>query len=183
MSRSEQMARIKGRNTTPERRLRAVLWASGMRYRLRARTPVGRPDIVFPGARVAVFIDGCFWHGCPLHYVTPRTRRQFWAEKLAANVERDRRLTLKLEEQGWRVVRVWEHEVEDDVEEVAARIEAIVRGTGVPSGVGWRIWKAEPIDERGDTERRHLVGLRNDSLQRVVEGPRNSRSGPRGKPA
>ena len=65
LSRSEQMARICGAHTRPEVLLRAALWGHGLRYRLHAKTPVGRPDILFPGSKVAVFIDGCFWHGCP----------------------------------------------------------------------------------------------------------------------
>ena len=78
---------------------------------MHAATPAGRPDIVFPGARVAVFIDGCFWHGCPDHYVRPRSSEEFWSKKLAENCRRDSVQTKRLEDIGWRVCRVWEHEV------------------------------------------------------------------------
>src|SRR5262245_52552772 len=111
LSRSQQMARIRAKNTRLERYLRSALWRGGLRYRLYARTPAGRPDIVFPKQRVAVFIDGCFWHGCPEHYVFPRTRRDFWLAKLKANVERDQRQMRALSEAGWAAVRVWEHDV------------------------------------------------------------------------
>src|SRR5215211_8176900 len=108
------MARVKGKNTSPERILRSALWRNGLRYRLDYKVPAGRPDIVFPGPKVAVFVDGCFWHGCPAHYSRPRSQQEFWSEKLAANVERDRRQTLELESRGWRVVRVWEHEISSE---------------------------------------------------------------------
>lgn len=116
------MARIRGRNTAPERRLRAALWASGLRYRLHARTPHGRPDIVFPGKKVAVFIDGCFWHGCPLHYTRPKTKSDFWAKKLRQNVERDQRQTMGLEASGWEVIRIWEHDLRGVLSGIVSRI-------------------------------------------------------------
>ena len=122
LTRSQQMARIRGKDTSPERVLRSALWAVGLRYRVHDTAPIGRPDILFPTSRVAVFIDGCFWHGCPHHYVRPRTREGFWSEKLRTNVERDRRQTLHLESGGWRVVRIWEHEVEQDLDLMVARV-------------------------------------------------------------
>src|SRR4051812_21964937 len=116
LTRSEQMARIRGVNTTPELRLRARLWSTGLRYRLHLRTPAGRPDLVIPGAQVAVYIDGCQWHGCPKHYVRPRSKDEFWAAKLHENVARDLRQTQQLEALGWRVLRFWEHEVWEEPE-------------------------------------------------------------------
>src|SRR5689334_1387580 len=98
------MSRIRGSNTSPERLLRLALWRRGYRYRLHARTPVGAPDIVFGRRKVAVFVDGCFWHGCPEHYVRPRTRNAFWDAKLDENFKRDRRQTLALIQAGWRVL-------------------------------------------------------------------------------
>ena len=177
MSRSEQMARMKGKDTTPERRLRSMLWVRGLRYRLHAKTPGGRPDIVFPGARVAVFIDGCFWHGCPVHYVRPRTRHEFWAEKLAANVERDRRQTTRLEDAGWTVIRLWEHEVDDDAATVAGQIGSVVWGGTYEKTMSWRVYRVDSIDAATDQERRHLVDLRNAMLRRYEDGGRYSRSG------
>ncbi len=179
MSRSEQMARIKGKHTSPEKCLRAMLWARGLRYRIHAKTPVGRPDIVFLGARCAVFIDGCFWHGCPKHYVRPRTRHDFWAEKLVANIDRDRRQTLMLEEKGWTVLRFWEHEIEQEAGVVCAKIEKIVRGQAVAESPCWRVWRVDRINATSDEERRYLVDLRDETLQCAEEGPRYSRSGPK----
>ncbi|MEL5991704.1 very short patch repair protein [Microbacterium phosphatis] len=83
-----------------------------------------RPDLVFPKRWVAVFIDGCFWHGCPSHYVEPKANADYWLPKIAGNVRRDRATDLALEDRGWTVLRYWEHEAPDDV---AASIAAIVR--------------------------------------------------------
>jgi len=108
--RSFCMSQNKGRNTSPELRLRKECWALGLRYRLHPALP-GRPDLAFPKARLVVFIDGCFWHGCPLHYQAPKSQSDFWAGKRRANAERDRRAEEALEANGWRVMRVWEHDL------------------------------------------------------------------------
>ena len=112
MTRSENMARIHSSDTRPEVILRHALWRAGLRYRLNAKTPSGRADLVFRRGQLAVFVDGCFWHGCPDHYVRPRNREHFWAKKLRENVARDRRQTVTLEALGWRVYRIWEHDVQ-----------------------------------------------------------------------
>lgn len=179
MSRSEQMARIRGQDTAPEKRLRSMLWARGLRYRLHAKTPAGRPDIVFVGARTAIFIDGCFWHGCPIHYVRPRSRDEFWAQKLAANVERDRRQTLLLERGGWTVLRIWEHQVVEELEKVCSEIEDALRGRLATDSLCWRVWRVNRLESGDDEERRHLVDLRDATRRRAEEGPRYSRSGPK----
>lgn len=105
------MANIKGRNTGPEVSLRLALWAAGLRYRLGRNLP-GKPDIVFGVPRLAVFVDGCFWHGCPLHATKPKAHWKFWRNKLRGNRIRDRKVNAQLRKIGWDVCRVWEHEVE-----------------------------------------------------------------------
>lgn len=101
------------RDTGPELALRRLLHSSGARYRVEYPVP-GMPrrsiDIAFPGRRVAVFVDGCFWHGCPAHSSTPRSNGSWWAAKLDGNRGRDRSTDTHLEGLGWTVVRVWEHE-------------------------------------------------------------------------
>ncbi|MBK8979624.1 MAG: very short patch repair endonuclease [Planctomycetes bacterium] len=162
-TRSEQMARIKGRNTAPELLLRRLLWRRGVRYRLHYRTSAGRPDLAFVGARIAVFIDGCFWHGCPEHYVPPRSSTEFWSTKLRGNVERDQRQTARLEAEGWTVLRFWEHEVFEEPERVALEIHGVVttgelrRPTAQP-----RVVRVESLDPCGNVERRYLRSLRDD---------------------
>ena len=104
------MSRVRDRDTAPELSLRRALHAAGLRYRLRVPLP-GKPDIVFPRARVAVFVDGCYWHSCPIHATQPKTRAEWWAAKLARNRERDIQVNSLLARAGWRVIRVWAHEV------------------------------------------------------------------------
>jgi DNA mismatch endonuclease (patch repair protein) len=115
------MSRISGKNTKPEITLRKKLWQMGFRYRLHAKLP-GKPDFVFPKYRVAVFVDGCFWHGCPLHAQEPKTNAEFWDKKLLDNKERDRKVNDLLLQNGWIVVRVWEHEIRDSLEEAVRKV-------------------------------------------------------------
>ncbi len=102
-------------NSVPERRLRSALHAAGLRYRVDlpirvpGRRPI-RPDVVFTRRRVAVFVDGCFWHGCPEHGRAPKRNDDYWGAKLETNRRRDREQTAALEADGWTVVRLWEHE-------------------------------------------------------------------------
>ena len=124
--RSHCMAQIRGRDTAIELILRSELWRSGLRYRLRSKL-TGRPDIVFPSSRVAVFVDGCFWHGCPEHATKPATNSEFWSDKLGRNRSRDREVTAKLESGGWRVIRFWEHEVKADPKACGERIRKVVK--------------------------------------------------------
>lgn len=115
-------------DTPAEIALRECLTAFGLRYRLHRRIIPGlrrTVDVAFPGARVAVFVDGCFWHGCPSHGTLPKkTHRGWWASKIAANKRRDRDTDRKLRALGWKVVRVWEHEQPD---KAARRIANLVR--------------------------------------------------------
>jgi DNA mismatch endonuclease (patch repair protein) len=108
--RSAHMARIRSRDTAPEHLVRRGLHGAGFRYRLHATNLPGRPDLVLSQYRAVIFVHGCFWHrhrGCALAY-SPKTRPEFWRQKLEANAERDRRQTLALKEAGWRVIVVWE---------------------------------------------------------------------------
>jgi DNA mismatch endonuclease (patch repair protein) len=122
-----RMSRQRSRDTDPERALRSLLHRMGLRFRVHRRPVPGlrrEADLVFAGARVAVFVDGCFWHCCPEHATSPRANGAWWAAKLAANVARDRDTDRRLAEAGWRVVRVWEHE---EPARAAARVARVVR--------------------------------------------------------
>ena len=124
---SDRMRRQATRDTLPERRLRSELWRRGLRYRLHRRPEPGLrrwADLLFVGARVAVMVDGCQWHGCDAHYRTPKTNPEFWDSKIEVNRCRDRDTNRRLTEAGWCVIRVWEHEA---IEEAADRVEAAVR--------------------------------------------------------
>ncbi|QII08615.1 very short patch repair endonuclease [Rhodococcoides fascians A25f] len=110
---SARLSKQKRRDTKPEVALRRALHRRGLRYFV-DRAPLKgmrrRADLVFPRRKVAVYVDGCFWHSCPVHATKPRNNAQWWADKLAANVARDRDTDEKLLAEGWRVVRIWEHE-------------------------------------------------------------------------
>lgn len=116
----------KRRDTKPEVALRSAVHALGLRYRVSAAPLKGMrrtADLVFRRAQVAVFLDGCFWHGCPKHHTVAATNAQFWADKVRANRERDRDTDKRLHEAGWVVVRIWEHE---NPERAALRVNRIV---------------------------------------------------------
>lgn len=119
------MSRIKGRNTNPEMALRKALWQLGYRYRINTRLS-GKPDIVLTNYRTVIFVDGCFWHKCPDHFVQPKTRAQFWADKIQKNVERDERNNDILYSQGWQVVRIWEHEIKESLDASVVKVVKIL---------------------------------------------------------
>ncbi|WP_424212002.1 very short patch repair endonuclease [Streptomyces sp. BI20] len=119
----------RGRDTGPERLIRSLLFREGLRYRVSARPVPGlrrTADIVFTRARVAVFVDGCFWHGCPEHFRPATKNVDFWTTKIDTNKARDRETGRVLVEEGWKVVRIWEHE---SPEAAAARVIAEVRAS------------------------------------------------------
>ncbi|MCO8127270.1 very short patch repair endonuclease [Acidimicrobiia bacterium EGI L10123] len=127
MSVGDRMSRQATRDTSPERLLRSELHRRGLRFRLHQRPLPGlrrTADIIFTRAKVAVFVDGCFWHRCPQHATFPKTNADWWEAKLQGNVDRDADTVKRLSEEGWRVVRVWEHE---NPSEAAGRIEQLVR--------------------------------------------------------
>ncbi len=111
--RSYNMSMIRSRNTQPEINLRKMLSASGLRgYRLHYKL-LGKPDIVFPKRKIAIFIDGCFWHKCHECFIKPETNRKFWSKKIDSNVKRDKIVNAELKTKGWKVIRIWEHEIEN----------------------------------------------------------------------
>ncbi|MFJ8508114.1 very short patch repair endonuclease [Streptomyces avermitilis] len=124
---SARMSKQLSKNTGVELAVRRLLHAAGMRYRVEYPVP-GMPrrriDVAFPGAKVAVLIDGCFWHGCPQHATQPKANADWWRTKLDRNMARDRETTEQLLAAGWTVLRFWEHEAP---EAVAARVAEAVR--------------------------------------------------------
>ncbi|WP_276314964.1 very short patch repair endonuclease [Streptomyces sp. WAC 06738] len=132
-ARRRNMQAIRSRDTKPEKLLRQKLHAKGLRYRVAARPlPELRrtADLVFRPSKVAVFVDGCYWHGCPEHYVSPRTNSGYWSEKVAGNVNRDRDTDERLLNAGWMILRFWEHE---DPSQCAERVaEAVAERRRAP---------------------------------------------------
>jgi DNA mismatch endonuclease (patch repair protein) len=110
--RSAVMARIRGAgNKDTELRLIGLMRAAGVRGWRRKAAVFGKPDFVFPKERVAVFVDGCFWHGCPIHATWPKQNAEFWLTKISKNQARDRLVNRGLRKAGWRVLRIWEHDL------------------------------------------------------------------------
>lgn len=128
------MARVRTKDTAPEIALRRELWAAGIRgWRLHPKGLPGKPDLVFRRARVAVFVDGAFWHGHPDHY--HGQSGAFWDVKIARNRERDKEVSVALEEAGWTVLRLWDFEIEADPQECADRVrDALGHDTNGRSG-------------------------------------------------
>ena len=141
------------RDTGPERALRSVLHGAGYRYRCDLRLDVEgvrvRPDIVFTRRKVAVFVDGCFWHCCPDHGRQPTTNEWYWSPKLLRNRERDARNTATLEAAGWRVVRLWEHEA------VEAALAAVIAALSFPHCENRRQGRPSRALERSATRRQN----------------------------
>ncbi|WP_028465650.1 very short patch repair endonuclease [Nisaea denitrificans] len=127
--RSWNMSRIKGQNTGPELQLRSLLHRAGFRFRLHARELPGRPDIILPKYRAAIFVHGCFWHrhsGCR-NATMPSTRPEFWQAKFDSNVSRDERNRVALQVAGWTVFTVWECELKSDAPSVVERLSRNIR--------------------------------------------------------
>lgn len=118
LSTRKSMQSNKSQDTKIEIRVRKALWAAGYRYRKNNRKLYGTPDISFPGLRVVVFLDSCFWHGCPLHFKLPKTNVDFWRQKIGRNIERDADVTQHYVEEGWVILRFWEHEINNDFDHV-----------------------------------------------------------------
>jgi DNA mismatch endonuclease, patch repair protein len=110
LTRSEIMKRVGNKNSKAELSLRSALHAMGLRYRIHRRIEGIIIDVAFPHPRVLVFVDGCFWHGCPRHATYPKSNKSYWLPKLQENKDRDKRQSSRLRKAGWKVIRVWEHD-------------------------------------------------------------------------
>jgi DNA mismatch endonuclease (patch repair protein) len=139
---SAQMQRMPRSSTGPEMLIRRELHRRGLRFRVNHPRLPGRPDIAFTGARIAVFVDGCFWHQCPDHSVLPKNNGEWWRTKLDRNVSRDREKDAQLETMGWVTLHVWEHE---NPLEAADMIEQLWRSRRQSA-----TRPAKPVDESRD---------------------------------
>lgn len=131
LSRSENMSRIRGKDTKPEIIVRKMVHALGYRFRLHRRDLPGTPDLVFLGRKSVIFVHGCFWHrhaGCK-NCSTPKTRPEFWQSKFDQNVKRDRKNIAELENLGWRVMTVWECEAEASRSDLKSKVTRFLEGT------------------------------------------------------
>lgn len=121
-NRSNNMRAIRGKDTKMEIRVRRALWQKGYRFRKNDRTLYGSPDISIKKYKLVVFLDSCFWHGCPVHFKLPKINSDFWEQKIRRNTERDAEVTRHYVEEGWTILRFWEHEVKDNINEVVDNI-------------------------------------------------------------
>ncbi|MBI2176650.1 very short patch repair endonuclease [Candidatus Woesearchaeota archaeon] len=120
--RSYIMSRIKAANTAPELFLRKLLRSKGIRYRLHYKL-IGKPDVVVASKKLAIFIDGCFWHGCRKCLRLPRTNKPYWIAKIKRNVNRAKIVNKKLKSEGWKVMRIWEHELKQSATPSVKKVE------------------------------------------------------------
>ncbi len=123
--RSEIMSKIRGFDTRPEIFLKRLLESEGISFEYQPEIG-GRPDFLIQSARLCIFVDGCFWHGCPRHFRLPKTNRKFWREKIERNRARRRRVRSLLNRRGYRVFSLWEHDLDVD----SARIRRLLRAVG-----------------------------------------------------
>lgn len=133
--RSQVMARIRGKgNKSTELALAGILRSNGINGWRRGQPVFGKPDFVFQTAKLAVFVDGCFWHGCPRHATTPATNRAFWRLKLLKNKQRDKRVSRTLRSEGWKVIRIWECALMNPpaISRLTARIRNFLGGRSTP---------------------------------------------------
>ncbi len=119
------MRKIKSKNTSPEIKLRKALWNQGIRYRVKNKSIPGKPDIAIKKYKLAVFVDGEFWHGHnwseKKHKI--KSNRDYWIKKIEGNIQRDKRVNLELKENGWTVLRYWQHEIKNDLDKCVSEIE------------------------------------------------------------
>jgi DNA mismatch endonuclease (patch repair protein) len=130
-ARSYNMSRIRGRDTTPEMRVRRLLHGMGLRYRLHVKDMPGKPDLVFPRARAVLFVHGCFWHmhRCKYGKPAPATNATFWAQKRRSNADRDKRNRRRLRAVGWKVFEIWECHTRRP-EKMQAKLAALIEFVG-----------------------------------------------------
>jgi DNA mismatch endonuclease (patch repair protein) len=117
--RSGIMRLVKGRDTSLEKALRSRLWKQGLRYRKNASSLFGKPDISFTSKKIVIFIDSCFWHGCSEHLRMPKSNLDYWTNKIEKNRKRDQAVNMYYRNNGWKILRVWEHRIKNNAQFIA----------------------------------------------------------------
>jgi DNA mismatch endonuclease (patch repair protein) len=115
-TRSKIMSKVKSKGTKLEEKFRKLLWGEGVRYTKNNDHYFGKPDLLIKGKKVVIFVDSCFWHGCKDHLRMPQSNLDYWAKKIKRNKERDSEVNKYYKENGWRVLRFWEHDLKDEKE-------------------------------------------------------------------
>ena len=125
--RRKNMQAIRAKETAFEIMVRKELWKKGIRYRKNVRDLMGVPDIAIKKHKLVIFLDSCYWHGCPEHGVMPKSNREFWEKKIKRNIERDTEVTSYYRSRNWTILRFWEHEVKQDLDGIIDRIIKAIR--------------------------------------------------------
>ncbi|MGG2482818.1 very short patch repair endonuclease [Brevibacillus borstelensis] len=112
--RSKLMQAVKGKNTLLESKVTKELWHKGLRFRKNVKSLTGKPDVAIKKYKIVMFIDSCFWHGCPLHCKIPKSNVEYWTSKIQRNIQRDLEVNEYYKKIGWNVIRIWEHELKND---------------------------------------------------------------------
>jgi DNA mismatch endonuclease (patch repair protein) len=122
--RSEIMSKVKNKDSKIEVEFRKALWKEGFRYRKNATNYFGKPDLVLPKYKTVIFIDSCFWHGCPEHCKLPSSNEDFWKKKIKGNKKRDREVNKYYKEKGWKIIRIWEHNLKTiNIQKLSKKIQ------------------------------------------------------------
>jgi DNA mismatch endonuclease (patch repair protein) len=124
--RRKNMQNIRSKDTKIELVLRSALHKKGFRYRIHYKKLIGKPDIVFPCSKVVIFLDSCFFHKCPYHFIEPKSNRKYWIPKLERNKIRAKEVNQTLKKQGWKVIRIWEHQVKRDLDACVRKINSFL---------------------------------------------------------
>jgi DNA mismatch endonuclease (patch repair protein) len=126
IQRRKNMQAIRSTNTKMEQFIAKELWNRGYRFRKNVKNLTGKPDIAIKKYKVAIFLDSCFWHGCELHCIYPKSNTEYWAEKILKNIQHDRKINDYYSNKGWHLLRIWEHEVKSDRFQVIEKIARFI---------------------------------------------------------
>ena len=126
IKRREIMQSVRSKDSKIEIAFRKVLWQAGYRYRKNVNDYFGKPDIVLKKYRTVIFIDSCFWHGCPKHLRVPKSNVDYWSNKIKKNKQRDEAINREYKNSGWQVVRIWEHDIKTSLEETMRKLAQIL---------------------------------------------------------
>lgn len=126
-ARSQNMRAIRSTSTKLETEICRQLWKKGIRFRKNVKNLYGKPDIAIKKYKIVIFLDSCFWHGCPVHYRIPKSNEEYWYKKIHRNIDRDKEVNEYYYQNRWHLLRVWEHEIKNDVDEVVSRIVAFIQ--------------------------------------------------------
>lgn len=121
------MSKIRSKDTNPEKKVRKALWAKGFRYKIHDKSIIGTPDVSNKSKKIAIFVDGCFWHGCPKCYNPPKTNVEYWKHKLSNNKNRRKKIITKLSSENWKIFELWECDISKDVEKITNNLVNMIK--------------------------------------------------------